>query len=106
MKKIIFLLVAVVTIGNVAYASFPVTTNNTQTEVVESKADDIPVFPNTVAQVDMGLLMVCIFVGTLGIHRFMMGDVWIGILQLITLGGLYIWWISDIIRIANGTLSR
>ncbi len=41
MKKIIFLLASVLTIGNVAFASFPVTENNTQTEVVVTSSDNL-----------------------------------------------------------------
>ena len=41
MKKIIFLLAAILTIGNTAFASFPVTENNTQTEVVVASSENL-----------------------------------------------------------------
>lgn len=46
-------------------------------------------------------LIVSILVGSLGIDRFMMGQVGLGILKLITLGGLGIWWLIDVILIAT-----
>ena len=48
----------------------------------------------------MFTLGISIFVGQLGIDRFMMGQVFCGILKLITLGGLGVWWLIDVILIA------
>jgi len=49
-------------------------------------------------------LLLAIFLGLLGIHRFYLGYIGIGIIQLLT-GGLFgIWWIIDIIMIATGNL--
>ncbi len=49
----------------------------------------------------LACLLVSIFVGWLGIDRFMMGKVGTGILKLITFGGLGIWWFIDLILIAT-----
>jgi len=49
-------------------------------------------------------LLLAIFVGTLGIHRFYLGYTGIGILQLLTLGGCGIWSLIDLILIATGNL--
>ena len=44
-------------------------------------------------------LLLCIFLGSLGIHRFYLGYTVIGIIQLLTLGGCGIWTFIDLIRI-------
>jgi TM2 domain-containing membrane protein YozV len=49
-------------------------------------------------------LLLCIFLGGLGIHRFYLGYVGIGIIQLLTAGCCGIWWLIDFIRIATGDL--
>ncbi len=45
-------------------------------------------------------LILCILPGGLGVHRFYVGKVGTGIIMLLTLGGLGIWQLIDIIRIA------
>lgn len=46
-------------------------------------------------------LLMSIFFGSLGIDRFLMGHVFLGILKLITFGGFGIWWLVDVILIAS-----
>jgi hypothetical protein len=48
-------------------------------------------------------LLLCIFLGVFGVHRFYTGNTGIGIGQLLTLGGCGIWWLIDVILIAAGT---
>ena len=47
-------------------------------------------------------LTLCIFLGELGAHRFYVGKVGTGILMLLTLGGLGVWWVIDLILIGRG----
>ena len=47
-------------------------------------------------------LILAIFLGYLGIHRFYTGHTLIGILQLLTAGGCGIWALIDIIMIVTG----
>lgn len=46
--------------------------------------------------------LMCFFLGCFGIHRFYVGKVGTGILQLLTLGGLGIWALIDLILLACG----
>ena len=48
-------------------------------------------------------LLLCIFLGCLGIHRFYLGKVGTGVLMLCTAGGLGVWWIIDVIFISCGS---
>lgn len=45
-------------------------------------------------------LLLCLFLGPFGIHRFYVGKIGTGILMLLTVGGLGIWSLVDLIRIA------
>ncbi|MEU7743573.1 TM2 domain-containing protein [Nonomuraea sp. NPDC049158] len=47
-------------------------------------------------------VLLCFFLGALGVHRFYVGKIGTGILQLITLGGLGIWVLIDFIMILVG----
>jgi TM2 domain-containing membrane protein YozV len=46
-------------------------------------------------------LVMSVVFGSLGVDRYLMGKVGTGILKLITLGGLGIWWLVDVILIAT-----
>ncbi len=47
-------------------------------------------------------LLLCIFLGGIGVHRFYAGKIGTGILMLITCGGCGIWTLVDLIMIITG----
>ena len=47
-------------------------------------------------------LLLCWFLGVLGVHRFYSGHTALGVLQLLTLGGCGIWALIDFIIIVSG----
>ena len=48
-------------------------------------------------------LLLCFFVGVLGVHRFYVGKIGTGVAMIFTLGGLGIWSLVDFIMIAAGS---
>jgi len=46
-------------------------------------------------------LVMSIVFGQLGVDRFIMGHIGLGILKLLTFGGLGIWWLVDLILVAT-----
>ena len=104
MKKLIFIIVAFVSVTTLSYAAFPVQTESTkQTTMVIQEDSLIPPINN---DIDWGLAAICWLVGILGIHRFILGDWANGLLMLITLGGCGIWALIDLINILSGKMSR
>ncbi len=50
-------------------------------------------------------ILLCFFLGQLGIHRFYVGKVGTGVLMIFTLGGMGIWTIIDFIMIVCGAFT-
>lgn len=68
-------------------------------EVLDKMDDSKLIYLQTIEYKDPNtILLLSILVGTLGIDRFLLDDVGMGVLKLLTCGGVYVWWIIDIIN--------
>jgi TM2 domain-containing membrane protein YozV len=47
------------------------------------------------------ILIISIFLGELGIDRFMLGDTGMGVGKLLTLGGCLVWWFIDLFMVQD-----
>ena len=52
------------------------------------------------------MLIISVFFGSLGVDRFALGDVGLGLGKLLTCGGCYIWWIVDLFHIMDATKEK
>ena len=52
------------------------------------------------------MLIISIFFGALGVDRFVLGDIGLGVGKLLTCGGIYIWWIIDLFYIMDATRQK
>lgn len=124
-KKIsVILLAATLSLGSVSsYGALPIVkhnieaakaaTNNELTAPAQAQQADetttkevAPVAPAAAGndKNQIVAILLCLFLGGLGIHRFYLGYTWQGVVQLLTAGGLGIWAFIDLIRICVGSL--
>ena len=105
--KQILLTILLLSITTSAFASFPVKRNikKTTTEVfIDSTANTSATSTTIVAASQGAASLFCAFSGGIGVHRFYLGDIWQGVVQLITFGGLGVWTLIDFIRLILGSL--
>ena len=109
MKKIIPLIAFVFTLASmpILFAAFPVQTEDDQkTEIFADENSELaqPAAAEADGKSQLVALLLVLFIGILGIHRFYLGYTWQGIVQLLTLGVCGIWTLIDTIRIITGDL--
>ncbi len=54
----------------------------------------------------LDLFLLTFFVGGLGVHKFYVGKIGTGFLMLITLGGLGVWFLVDLILVVTGQFTN
>ena len=54
----------------------------------------------------LALFLLTFFVGVLGVHRFYVGKIGTGVLMLITLGGLGVWFLVDLLLVVTGQFTN
>lgn len=59
--------------------------------------------PSTETPGRMLTLVLCLFLGSFGVHRFYTGHHLVGLVQLLTFGGCGAWWALDLLALARGT---
>jgi hypothetical protein len=105
--KLFLLTFFILSSKSISFASFPVQTEKVIGTSISLSQPKNPVLVSPAAsggKSQIAALLLCWFVGIIGIHRFYLGYTWQGIVQILTLGGLGIWTLVDLIRIITGDL--
>ncbi len=106
--KIILSVVALLMATSFSYASFPVKRVSTGDNTVMTKSNEVETVLVSPAgagsEKSQGIALILgFFLGFLAGHKWYLGNPWpINVLFIITLGGLGIWWLIDMIRIITG----
>jgi TM2 domain-containing membrane protein YozV len=64
-----------------------------------------PADPNVSPKLLLPAVLLCFWFGVFGVHRFFVGKVGTGLLQLFTFGGLGIWALVDLIMLVCGVFT-
>ena len=103
--KLLLSLLVVLLSYSTSYASFPVKRTVTKTEMTNNSSEaTYTAAAATVAEKDLVVgVLLWFFLGGLAGHRWYYGKpVGWNILFIVTLGGLGIWWIIDLINMLSG----
>lgn len=106
--KIILSVIALFLGTGFSYASFPVervSTSNSTTMTSSSEVETVLLSPAAAqSEKSQGIALILgVFLGFIAGHKWYLGNPWyINVLFIVTLGGLGVWWIIDMIRIITG----
>jgi hypothetical protein len=87
------------------------TSQGTTSAATSSASTDAPAAPQNLHEANeseftrLPVFLLCLFLGWFGLHRFYVGKIGTGILQLLTIGGLGLWLLYDLIVIVFGTFT-
>lgn len=119
LKLVLFAFAFMALTVNTTYASFPVEQKSAQTTSTVTMQENIskpqlkedvkkeltsPAVVKGGDKSQVTALLLCIFLGGIGVHRYYLGYIWQGIVQTLTFGGLGVWALIDLIRIITGSL--
>ncbi len=71
-------------------------------DAVETATDQMNITTGLSEKGFVPTIMLCFFLGGFGVHRFYVGKVGTGLLQLVTFGGLGVWVLVDFIMVVTG----